>query len=70
MLPWRFVEASNCTALTCAHRSPSWPQVLPILKPVDKCWQPADFLPPSEDPDFLDKVHSQPEAAREEEGCA
>lgn len=30
--------------------------VLPILKPVAKCWQPADFLPPSEDPDFLDKV--------------
>jgi acyl-[acyl-carrier-protein] desaturase len=35
------------------------PQVLPILKPVEKCWQPADFLPPSEDPDFLDKVRSQ-----------
>lgn len=30
--------------------------VLPLLKPVDKCWQPADFLPPSEDPDFIDKV--------------
>ncbi|KAG1672120.1 hypothetical protein FOA52_001707 [Chlamydomonas sp. UWO 241] len=30
--------------------------VLPILKPVDKCWQPADFLPPPEDPDFLDRV--------------
>lgn len=31
--------------------------VQPLLKPVDKCWQPADFLPPSNDPDFLDKVH-------------
>lgn len=31
-------------------------QVVPLLKPVDKCWQPADFLPPSEDPDFLEKV--------------
>ncbi|PNW70003.1 hypothetical protein CHLRE_17g701700v5 [Chlamydomonas reinhardtii] len=31
-------------------------QVVPLLKPVEKCWQPADFLPPSEDPDFLDKV--------------
>lgn len=28
-----------------------------MLKPVDKCWQPADFLPASQDPDFLDKVH-------------
>ncbi|GLI64991.1 hypothetical protein VaNZ11_008416 [Volvox africanus] len=33
-------------------------QVVPLLKPVDKCWQPADFLPPSEDADFLDKVHA------------
>lgn len=31
-------------------------QVLPILKPVDKCWQPQDFLPNPEDPDFLDHV--------------
>lgn len=30
--------------------------VTPLLKPVDKCWQPQDLLPPSEDPDFLDKV--------------
>jgi len=30
--------------------------VQPLLKPVDKCWQPADFLPASEDPDFIDKV--------------
>lgn len=30
--------------------------VLPILKPVDKCWQPADFLPDSSSPDFLDQV--------------
>lgn len=33
-------------------------QVTPILKPVDKCWQPTDFLPPSEDADFLDKVRA------------
>lgn len=30
--------------------------VLPLLKPVDKCWQPADFLPDSSSPDFLDEV--------------
>jgi acyl-[acyl-carrier-protein] desaturase len=34
------------------------PQVQPLLKPVEKCWQPADFLPPSEDPYFLDQVRS------------
>lgn len=32
-------------------------KVLPILKPVEKCWQPQDFLPPPESPDFLDAVH-------------
>nr|ABP57425.1 stearoyl-ACP-desaturase [Haematococcus lacustris]ABU84867.1 stearoyl-ACP-desaturase [Haematococcus lacustris] len=31
--------------------------VVPLLKPVDKCWQPNDLLPHSEEPDFLDKVH-------------
>ncbi|GFH20506.1 stearoyl-ACP-desaturase, partial [Haematococcus lacustris] len=30
--------------------------VVPLLKPVDKCWQPNDLLPHSEEPDFLDKV--------------
>jgi len=30
--------------------------IVPLLKPVDKCWQPADLLPKPEDPDFLDKV--------------
>ncbi|KXZ50904.1 hypothetical protein GPECTOR_14g151 [Gonium pectorale] len=39
-------------------------QVVPLLKPVEKCWQPADFLPPSEDPDFLDKVHQLRERAK------
>jgi hypothetical protein len=39
-------------SLTC----PGVPQVTPLLKPVDKCWQPADFLPASEDPDFTGKV--------------
>lgn len=38
-------------------------QVMPLLKPVDKCWQPADFLPASEDPDFLDKVRALRERA-------
>ncbi len=33
-------------------------QVYPLLKPVDKCWQPYDFLPRSEDADFMDKVRS------------
>ena len=32
-------------------------QVLPLLKPVDKCWQPQDFLPDPESPNFLDAVH-------------
>jgi hypothetical protein len=26
------------------------------LKPVDKCWQPSDFLPESSSPDFYDQV--------------
>jgi acyl-[acyl-carrier-protein] desaturase len=31
-------------------------QVYPLLKPVEKCWQPYDFLPKSEDPYFMDHV--------------
>ncbi len=31
-------------------------RVLPVLKPVDKCWQPYDMLPKPEDPDFIDQV--------------
>jgi hypothetical protein len=31
-------------------------QVLPILKPVEKCWQPQDFLPDPESPEFMDAV--------------
>lgn len=27
-----------------------------LLKPVDKCWQPADFLPDSSSPDFQDQA--------------
>ena len=38
--------------------------VYPLLKPVEKCWQPSDLLPPSEDPDFLDKVHALRERAK------
>lgn len=32
-------------------------QVVPLLKPVDKLWQPQDFLPDPESPDFLDAIH-------------
>ncbi|KAG2491318.1 hypothetical protein HYH03_010324 [Edaphochlamys debaryana] len=39
-------------------------QVVPLLKPVDKCWQPADFLPQSQEPDFLDKVHELRQRAK------
>ena len=31
--------------------------VVPLLKPVDKCWQPQDFLPDPKAPEFLDAVH-------------
>ena len=30
--------------------------VLPFLKPVEKCWQPQDFLPEPSSADFLDEV--------------
>lgn len=33
-------------------------KVLPVLKPVSKCWQPYDMLPKPEDPDFVDQVCS------------
>ncbi|KAI3457335.1 hypothetical protein Pfo_013998 [Paulownia fortunei] len=34
--------------------------VLPLLKPVDKCWQPSEFLPDSGKPtkDFMDEVRA------------
>jgi hypothetical protein len=31
-----------------------------LLHPVDKCWQPADFLPDGADEDFVDKACSPP----------
>ena len=31
-------------------------RVTPLLKPVDKCWQPADYLPDSGQEDYLDQV--------------
>lgn len=31
-------------------------RVLPLLKPVDKCWQPADFLPDPSQGDYLDQL--------------
>ena len=53
-----FTSSGGCLTLnTCL-------QVNPLLKPVDKCWQPTDFLPRSEDPDFLDKVHELRERAK------
>lgn len=38
----------------------SWAQTeLPrYLKPVDKCWQPQDFLPDPEAPEFYDQVNA------------
>ena len=30
--------------------------VVPNLKDVSKCWQPADYLPDPSSPDFLDQV--------------
>lgn len=31
-------------------------EILPLLKPVDKLWQPQDFLPHPESPEFTDAV--------------
>ena len=31
-------------------------RVLPVLKPVERCWQPADFLPAPESDTFIDEV--------------
>ncbi len=31
-------------------------RVLPVLKDVDKCWQPADLLPDPASDTFLDEV--------------
>ena len=31
-------------------------RVLPLLKPVEKCWQPADYLPDPSKGDYLDQV--------------
>ena len=33
--------------------------MLPILKPTEKCWQPQDFLPNPEAPEFLDAVRGR-----------
>lgn len=34
-------------------------QVLPLLKTGTQAWQPSDFLPASNDPDFEDKVRQR-----------
>lgn len=31
-------------------------KIVPLLKPVDKCWQPQDFLPDPEAPEFMDAI--------------
>jgi acyl-[acyl-carrier-protein] desaturase len=31
-------------------------ELIPLLKPVEKSWQPQDFLPSPESPDFLDQI--------------
>lgn len=31
-------------------------ELMKMLKPVEKSWQPADYLPDGADPDFIDKV--------------
>jgi len=31
-------------------------ELIPMLKPVEKSWQPQDFLPSPESPDFLDQI--------------
>ncbi|KAK3233316.1 hypothetical protein CYMTET_56379 [Cymbomonas tetramitiformis] len=31
-------------------------ELMGLLKPVEKCWQPQDYLPDPESPDFLDQV--------------
>lgn len=31
-------------------------KLLPLLKPVEKCWQPQDLLPEPSSPDFIDQV--------------
>ena len=32
--------------------------MLPIRQPTEKCWQPQDFLPHPEAPEFLDAVRA------------
>ena len=38
----------------------SWAEkdLMRLLKPVESCWQPTDFLPDSSSPDFYDQVSS------------
>ena len=31
-------------------------RVLPVLKPVERCWQPTDYLPAPESDTFIDEV--------------
>jgi hypothetical protein len=44
-------------------------EVLPLLKPVDKCWQPQDFLPDPESPDFMDQVSTARGRVTASYGC-
>lgn len=65
-LPPRFVfRAVACdwfTKLYTSDTSPRpWAQLVNLLKPVDKCWQPQDLLPNPESKDFLDEVPCRPQ---------
>lgn len=31
-------------------------EVLPLLKPIDECWQPCDMLPNTKSEDFFDQL--------------
>ncbi len=50
--------AAPCLALTASYPVLRLllPRALRYLKHSDTCWQPADLLPESSDPDFLDQV--------------
>lgn len=51
-------RASRPHVLVLTH-SRMFPQVLPLLKTGTQAWQPSDFLPASNDPDFEDKVRQR-----------
>lgn len=44
--------------LIVAALYPAAPQIVPLARTAEKCWQPTDWMPKSDDPEFLDKVNS------------